>query len=516
MQKPIAAGKFVLLALFAIIVLYLFVGTGLHGDDYSTIGRWRDWSDFFNIDPARKGLIIFGLSKYFSFWWAYFALGYEHQWAYDFVKALAHLLSVWCVYWFAVDYLPRDRALLASVLFVFLPLHDTTMYWYMTVPNVLFPAVLMYAHSLMRGERVVSGVLLGFIGAFAGYVSPPYVFGLAAIFAYERKYRKALLYATPGLLYVVFYFWIKFAFPGVERRINAGLGVAGFLKQLLLQPLSFAEAAIGPSYWFKIYYGISSIGLISACIAAGIVVLLLLKFRTFSAASKLPQSLFFGLASILVLSFGMFALTGLYHHSAFNLGNRTTVYGSLLLAFLLALLPLNKKTILFLTLIFILPVFGLSDAWKSWNVHQKMVIENIHTNVALRELPPESTLLVAGNIYSKLGPFSNIEFFSMPWVVNSIFHGWVKSKNVVALVPYIFLDKGVLVDPKFGGKYVLQNTIYLYDSDANSVQAIPVTAVPQLLANRPREIRHWVQLARGTWIESSITSMSPRLAYLFQ
>jgi len=36
-----------------------------------------------------------------------------------------------------------------------------------------------------------------------------------------------------------------------------------------------------------------------------------------------------------------------------------------------------------------------------------------------------------------------------------------------------------------------------------------------LLADRPREIRHWVQLAKGSWIESGIVSLSPRLAYLF-
>ncbi|MBV5304467.1 MAG: hypothetical protein JZU70_09760 [Chlorobium sp.] len=67
MQKPGVAGKFSFLALFAIIVLYLFMGTGLHGDDYSVIGKWRDWSDFFNINPASKGLVIFGLPNYFSF-----------------------------------------------------------------------------------------------------------------------------------------------------------------------------------------------------------------------------------------------------------------------------------------------------------------------------------------------------------------------------------------------------------------------------------------------------------------
>jgi len=71
------------------------------------------------------------------------------------------------------------------------------------------------------------------------------------------------------------------------------------------------------------------------------------------------------------------------------------------------------------------------------------------------------------------------------------------------------------VDPKFGGRYPLESKIYVYNSEANTVSPIGLAAVPQLLAARPREIRHWVQLAKGTWIESSIVALSPRLAYLF-
>jgi hypothetical protein len=498
------------------VLLYLFFGTGLHGDDYGVIGSWSSWQDFFSIDPIKRGMMVFALPSYFSFWWAYFVLGYEHQWVYDIVKCVAHLISFYFVYRFACDYFSRDRAVLASILFVFYPLHDTTMYWYMTAPYVLFPAVILYAHSLIRSDNMLSGVFLLFLGAFSYYFTPPYVFGLAAVFLFERKYKKAAFFALPGALYIAFYFWIKFAFSGIERRIDSHLGIFDLFKQLILQPLSFIEAAIGPSYWFKIYYAIGSLGLLSALIAIGIIVFLFIKSSSFSERPEFPKSLFVGLLAVLLFSFGIYALTGLYHHSAFNLGNRSTVYGSLLIAFLLALLPLNKKTIIFFSLIFILPVFGLSDYWKSWNVHQKGIIENIHTNPSLKALEPESTLLVTGNIYSKLGPFSHIEFFSMPWVVDSSFHDWVKSKNVVALAPYIELDHDSLVDPKFGGRYPLGSKIYVYNSEANTVSPIALAAVPKLLTDRPREIRHWVQLTKGTWIESSIVALSPRLVYLFQ
>ncbi len=496
------------------ILYYLLFNTGLHGDDYSEIAGWRFHGLPSFLMPGGVALTILG--SHYCFWWAYPFLGYDHQWVYDLVKVAAHILSLLCVYRFAIDYLPCDRAIMMSSLFVLYPLHDTTMYWYMTVPYVFFPAVMMYAHSLFRHKHLFPGFILALFGAFGGYFSPPYMFGLTAIFIYERKFREAVLFAFPGIIYIVYYFFIKYAFSGIEKRINSSLTIADYIRQLLLQPLSFIDAAFGPSYWLKVYYSIGSITLLSGLIVLVIVVLLLIRIPLFSKQPDVPKSLFIGLFITLVLSFAMFALTGLYHHSAFNLGNRTTVYGSLLIALLIAILPLNRKTVVVLVLIFIIPVFGLSDHWKSWNVHQKGIIENIHTNASLKALEPESTLLVTGNIYSRLGPFSHIEFFSMPWVVNSIFHDWVKSKDVVALAPYIELDQGSLVDPKFGGRYPLGSKIYVYNSEANTVSPIALAAVPKLLADRPREIRHWVQLAKGTWTESSIVALSPRLVYLFQ
>jgi len=512
----ITVRRIIYAVVFACVIVYLFMGTGLHSDDYCVIGSWGDWREFIFIDPYKMWLNIFGFPTYYIFWWAYFVMGFEQQWIYDLIKGLTHLVSLVFVYKFACDYFPRDRAILAAALFVFYPLHETTMYWYMTVSYILVPSVLMYAHSLIRNEKNFFGFFLLILGAFADFSSPPYVFGLACIFLFERKYKTAVLFAFPSVLYVAYYFLIKFIFPGIERRINASLTFVDFLKQLLLQPLSFFEAAIGPSYWLKIYYAISSISLLSFLLASCIVVNLFVNVKSFTNRLNFPKSLFIGLFSILLLSFGMFALTGLYHHSAFNLGNRTTVYGSLLIAFLLAILPINRKTIVFFALIFIFPVFGMSDYWKSWNEHQKAVIKNIHSNKELAALKPESTLLVIGNIYSKLGPFSHIELFSMPWVVNPIFRVTVKSQNIIALTSYIKLDQQTLIDPKFGGKFELSGPIYLYNSEKNIVRRITLSEIPQLLSSRPKEIRHWVQLVRGTWIESSIIAMSPRLVYLFQ
>ena len=242
-----------------------------------------------------------------------------------------------------------------------------------------------------------------------------------------------------------------------------------------------------------------------------------LRFQYSHKQKKINKPLLFGFIGVLLLSFAMYSLTGLYTHSAFNLGNRTTIFGSLLIAFLLAtLLPANKISIVILLLIFVVPVFGLSDHWKSWNIHQKTIIENIQENPSLKDIDKNSTLLVTGNIYSKLGPFSHIEFFSMPWNVKAIFKNYAKSREIVALTPYTSFKNELLIDEKYGVNYPLLNKIYVYDSVDDSVKEINKSNVNELIQQQSNELRHWTQLAKDTWIQKSIVWLSPRLNYLFK
>jgi hypothetical protein len=468
-----------------------------------------------NLEGAR--IMALNTVTYYSFWWPYFLLGNEYQWAYDLIKIVAHAISIFFVYKFSTDYLPKDRAILVSLIFVLYPLHDTTAYWYMTTPYIFIPATILYAHHLIRNNKTTLGFFVSMLGAFSYYISPPYIFGLSLIFLFEKNFKKAIIFVTPGVLYVAYYFWIKLHFAGVERRIDPDLGVLDFFKQILIQPLSFLESAIGPSYWLKVFYAIESISLVSVIIVVLISVFAFIKIESFSKAPNMSKSLYIGLISVLLLSFGMFALTGLYSHSAFNLGNRTTVYGSLFIAFLLAaLLPANKKSAIFLLIIFLAPVFGLSDHWKNWNENQKVVIENIKNNQDLKEIESDSTLIITGNLYSKLGEYSHIEFFSMPWNVNAIFHNNTKTKTIVAITPYTEIREGYLVDPKFSGKYSLNNKLYLYDSENDIVREISSVDLPELIEQQPKLIRHWVQLFKDTWIEDVVVWLSPILVYLFK
>ena len=516
--NPKHKALFIIVAL--LLIVYLIFGTGLHGDDRRVISDMTTYSvgDFFSLDIGIRGVTIFGLPSFYGFWWTYYLLGSEYEWIYDLIKIGIHAISVYLVYRFASDYLSRDRALLASVLFIFYPLHDTTTYWFMTAPqHVLTPTLILYCNHLIRHERYKFGIPLLFLAAFSNYSSPPYIFGLAIIFLIERQYRKLLIFVTPGFVYVFYYFWMKYNFIGSDVKIDSDLTVVSFLKNIIMQFFSLIESAIGPSYWLKVFYVIESIGYVSLGAVTILFIFVFIKKDIFSKTSKVPKSLYIGIISVLLFSFGMFALTGHYNHSVFNLGNRTIVYGSLFIAFgLAAFLPANRKSVIFLLIIFLVPVFGLSDHWKSWNANQKIVIENIKNNQKLKEIETNSTLIVTGNIYSKLGPYAHIEFFSMPWNVKAIFEDQVKTKNIVALTPNIALRDGFLINSKFGGQYSLSNKLYVYDSEKNLVNRISASEVPELIAQQPKLVRHWVQLFKNTWIQDVIVRLSPRLVYLFQ
>ena len=507
------------IAFLFLVLSYLLIDTGLHGDDYTVIASLNGhsfWS-FINQSPTEVGSLILNPISFYGFWWAYALLGNEYQTIYDLIKFLSSVISVYLIFRFSSDYMPRDRAIIASLIFVLYPLHDTTLYWYMTLQYILTPAILLYAHHLIRHNKIKKGFFVTIVGSFLSYASPPYLFGLTVIFLYEKKLKKAIVFATPGILYVVYYFWMKFNYAGLERRINADLSILDFLKQMFIQPLSFIEASIGPSYWLKVFYALESISLVSVIIIALISVFAFIKIGSFSKATNISKSLYIGLISVLILSFGMYALTGLYSHSAFNLGNRSTVYGSLFIAFLLvAFLPANKKAVAFLLIVFLAPVFGLSDHWKSWNANQKIVIENIKNNQELKAIEIDSTLIVIGNIYSKLGPYAHIEFFSMPWNVSAIFKDSVKTKSIVALTPYVVINDDYLFDPKFGGKYFLKDKLYVYDSEKDLVKAISAKDVPELIKHQPIIVRHWVQLFKDTWVQNIVVWLSPRLVYLFE
>lgn len=503
-----------ILAVISFLFLYLFFGTGLHGDDIAAASNLSGSGliSFMKMDSAE--LLFMMPVGYYCYWWAYAFVGPDMLWVYDIVKWLSCLLSIIFIYRFAHDYLPKNRALLAAMLLVFNPVHETTLYWYMTVTYTLTPALIMLSHHFVRHEKYLKSFVVGCLGSFMYYISPPYGIGLAVIFLLEKSYKKAAIFILPALLYIAYYFTVSAIQPSAEHRISHSMTMGHLIKNYLLEIPAFIDSLIGPSFWLKVYYSIASIEFFSFTLAVLIIVFMIKNARF--EQCKISASLIGGLVAVCLLSFGMFAISDIMGHRAFNLGNRLAVYGSLLIAFLVASISSNRILLPIVAICFVLPTFGLSDHWKSWNARQIQMIDNVHNNQDLKKLTASDTLLVADNMYSKLGPFSHIEFFNMPWNVVTIFKPVVKCKNILPLNSYIYLKDQRLIDDKSFVNIEVKKDLYLYKSGSDQLIKISPEQLPEILANRPREIRHWVQFFKGAWIENAITRLSPRLSFLFE
>ena len=149
--------------LILVILSYLILGVGLHGDDYVEINKMDGLGLWEFLNP-QIGMQVTGLPGYYILSWPFAVLGYEYQWLYDVIKIIVHALSIYLIYTFAKDYFSLDRAFLFSLIFVLYPLHDTTNYWYCTLFYVIIPAIILYAHSLIRKNRIGIGLLLLFLG----------------------------------------------------------------------------------------------------------------------------------------------------------------------------------------------------------------------------------------------------------------------------------------------------------------------------------------------------------------
>ncbi len=501
-------------------ILYIVWSTGLHADDYHLIEQMRLWTlnNYLFPDPKEINVLIFGPVSYYFGYLSFFVFGSDYLWGYDVVKAISSLVSILLIQRFAADYLTSNRAWLAALIYVLLPNHDTTLYWVLTLIYIITPACIMFSHHLVRNEKYGLGFIIGLIGSFASHASPPFTFGLALIFLVERSYKKAALFITPGILYLVYYFLI-YRIPGVSaRRINSELTLTSFVSNFLVQIASFLDAAIGPSFWLKIWYSISSISSISIIIT--IFSLLTILKIDFSQNGRVSRPLIAGLCAVTILGLAMFSLTGVYPQIAFNLGNRIMVYGTLLIAFLIAMLPIGRFYMLGIMAVLISAVLGLSDHWKTWNRSQIEVIENIRTlTPEFEKIPTGAILFVTGHPYSQLGQLGHIEFFSETsgvWGVFSYALGAKQKFGIHSLNKWHFIKENNLIDIKYNKTMSLGNEVWVYNSESNTLMKSDINDLNGIIKSIPDSPRHWLQMGDENPLRSVALKMIPRLEYAFK
>jgi len=507
---------FVLLSLFSFI--YIFIGTGLHGDDYPLINEYnnKDLNYFFSLDPKVRNQTLFGIINHYFFYWAYPVFKYNNLLLYDLLKIIIHLISVYLVYKFISLYISKNRSIFFSFAFVFFPIHDSTIFWYMTNPYIFTPSIIFYsAYILKKNHNIYFCFILILIACFTSYSSPPFMLGICILFLLEKNYKGFFVSILAFIIYCTYYITLSTYFPEYEKRISEDIDIIILSKNYFLQLLTLTDTFFGLSFIFKIYSSISSINFFSFIIATILLIFSLnyFKFNQFDFS----KNLFFSFIIICLSSLFIFSITNQYWQSPFNLGNRITVSSTLIIVFLLTSIKNNKLLIIIFFLLVVYPVFGLSDHWKSWNYNQNEIIKNIKNNKDLEKVTNNDLLIIKDNMYSQLGNFSHIELFVMPWVANSIFKKEVEYAEIFSLNEYSSISGYFLIDKKFNHMINLTNykKIYVYATKENILVNISIEELKEIKKNIESKKRHWIQLIKNKYIVGFIVKISPRLRYLF-
>jgi hypothetical protein len=504
---------------FLIVLLLSFlviIFTGIQSDDFTAIyqAEKTNLKDFFSWSIEKRGQNFFGIFNHYLFYWAYEVFTIYDNIIFDLLKILVNFISFILVFIFINQYLDKYKSLLFSIFFVFSFIHDSSIFWYMTSPYIFTAAMIMFAHYIINRNNFLLGIPLLIFSSLLSYSSPPYIFGLSFIFLFEKKIKKFILFNFIGFLYICYYFYFGILNNG-EIRIDSSLGITFFLKNLIIQLFSSIDSLFGISFVLKLYNSTLYNNYFTLVI---IFFILLFFYRSFDNKSLSKNNLILFLSFLIIYfsSLLMFSLTGLYAQSTFNLGNRVTIYGCLVLSYLFTYFVKGKFSFLLILTIILLPLFGLSNYWKAWNSDQINIIENIKNNTNFSKIDNEATLLIHDNLYVKLGNINHIEFFIQPWVVRSIFNAEVNTTNFMAITKHIKITNDTIIDTKFNESIKIKNNIYIYDTSKNKLFKVSRNELVEFYKNIDFGKRHWLQLINNVYINNILLRLSPRLNLYFK
>ena len=506
--------------LYVLLIAYILYGTGIVSDDFVLLINERN-------NEGILGSIVSGNNLYlarplFKYLYSiYYSLIDLNQFALiEYLKIFQIVISFYMITKFFSMFLDVTSSMMVSFLFIFFPTHDPTSYCYHGIHFTLSIGLYLYAYYLLEAaNRLISAGIISTVASFVSYASPPIAFSLFVLCVLKRSYKNGLVLLIPNVIYCGYFVAVTKIMKEDVNRLPAVFHFNSILKQFALQIGSFMDAIIGPSFFLKIWYSI----LENSRVSIMIISLFVFGFVMISKSTKrehqeykVNKKVFKALIVLVLSSLGMFAITGYYPQMAFNLGNRVTIYGSLLAAYLLVTVPIPKNVRRSILLVFLVAIVGISAHWKQWNQHQMYVIDNIGKNKELASYSGTAQIYVSGNQYSKMGPFSHIEFLSENGVVGSIFKlaGYEKSSAGV-LNKRLVYENGAIIDMKYNSKSLVGDKVMVYDSEADQLLEISVQNLNSYINKLPHDKRHWVQLIENQYLNALILKLMPRLRYAF-
>ncbi|MFC1576150.1 hypothetical protein ACFL3J_00615 [Candidatus Omnitrophota bacterium] len=512
--KKIDKNTIAVFLLYFLVIAYLVINTGIISDDFDAMDRLSGKSFVETLIPTGKFYFIETPAQYYvnHIWYHFFRI--DNQTAANAFKIFYIFLSFYLISRFFSIFLNRQNALFVSFLFIFFPSHDSTTYWFMIQSMTLCFAFYLYAFYLAYRDKIIPAFLLATLASFISYGSPVLAISLFILFALYKKFKKGLVLLIPNIIYSAYYIFVsKFLAMGVDKTAMAkDSSVYSVVKQFALQVITFIDATVGPSMWVKIYYAFSQLSVLSIIIGILLTVVFYKKYR--EGAGRYDRKLLFALLVLTCLSLGMFAVTGFYPQLAFNLGNRVTIFGSLLLAYLFVLMPMPHKlrTAAFALIIF--TVLGISDHWKDWSLQQQRVARNIKNNQEFIKYETAEVIFVSGNQYSKYGPISHIEFLSEGYVVAPLVHLLFEGRiNATPITKRHVYQNGYLVDKRDDFKIEVRDSIIVYDSEKDEIFVLDAEEINLYIDSLPTENRHWIQVLDNKTLKGIIFRLMPRLRY---
>jgi hypothetical protein len=209
----------------------------------------------------------------------------------------------------------------------------------------------------------------------------------------------------------------------------------------------------------------------------------------------------------------MFAITGLYPQTAFSLGNRVTIYGSLPLVIIIFSIIKNRFLFLLLSIILCFSILGTSKYWKNTNANHLEVINSID-DYSLNKLKENDILFIKDNLYGYMGNIAHTEFLITPWINRRVFKNF-DIFEIVPIVSYISIDSNNIINFKYNSSIKVNGNLYFYDTSINLLKDTNLIDMKSLLEDQKPIVRHWLQLNSFKLITEYIVYFSPRLKYLF-
>ncbi len=503
---------------FFLIIFYLLMNTPLISDEFSWIVSARNSSFKDLLNPknllrqniAGRWFIIAPIEYYLLFIWCHFFNIYN-VFIISLIKVFYISLSFYLITKFFSAFLDKQNTFLASLLFIFFPSHDATVFSYMGIYSTLTISFYLYSFYLAYNNKLIKAFSFALISSFTSYVSVP-MSALSLFFFLNKEFKKGLVILIPNVIYSFYYILLSRIMAVTKTHIPQVLNLHAIMKQFALQIFTFIDSMLGPSMWLKIFYSFFQLMIPSIIIG---ILLAVVFFKIYEKGkNSYNAKLVISLTAITLVSFLLFAITGMYPQLAFNLGNRTTIFGSLLITYLIILIPIPRKIKALIFILMIFTILGISDHWKNWSVHQQKVITNIKNNQGLRNYSDNRVIYVTGNQYSKYGPISHIEFFSENWAPRNVF-GLALNKGIPAKSlnkRHKYID-GYLIDTKYNFKTKVSDYINVYDSEKNILFELNVDKINSYVESLPSDNRHWMQILNIKFINDAVKILMPRLKY---